>query len=111
MVRSAQRVSFIHSRTHSPDPSLNKCLSAASNADGAAVVLGDCASANAQWTVPKGAGNAGTLQIFGNKVRFPLPHRDATQRKLIFGIVPRRYKWRRHQREQAPDLDLRHRKH
>ncbi|KAJ7859212.1 ricin B lectin domain-containing protein, partial [Mycena olivaceomarginata] len=49
------------------DPSLIKCLSAASNADGAAVVLGDCASANAQWTVPKGAGNAGTLQIFGDK--------------------------------------------
>ncbi|KAF7358220.1 hypothetical protein MVEN_00870700 [Mycena venus] len=49
------------------DPSLIKCLSAASNADGAAVVLGDCSSANAQWTVPKGAGNAGTLQIFGDK--------------------------------------------
>jgi hypothetical protein len=48
-----------------------KCLSATSNADGAAVVLGDCTSANAQWTVPKGAGNAGTLQIFGNKVRLP----------------------------------------
>lgn len=54
-----------------PDPSLIKCLSAASNADGAAVVLGDCTSANAQWTVPKGAGNAGTLQIFGDKARFP----------------------------------------
>ncbi|KAJ6551792.1 ricin B lectin domain-containing protein [Mycena capillaripes] len=49
------------------DPSLIKCLFAASNADGAAVVLGDCASANAQWTVPKGANNAGTLQIFGDK--------------------------------------------
>jgi hypothetical protein len=71
MVRAAQRVSFIHSRTHSPDPNVIKCLSATSNADGAAVVLGDCTSANAQWTVPKGAGNAGTLQIFGNKVRLP----------------------------------------
>ncbi|KAJ6448145.1 ricin B lectin domain-containing protein [Mycena sanguinolenta] len=49
------------------DPSLVKCLSAASNADGAAVVLGDCTSANAQWTVPEGANNAGTLQIFGDK--------------------------------------------
>ncbi|KAJ7204170.1 hypothetical protein GGX14DRAFT_460997, partial [Mycena pura] len=49
------------------DPSLVKCLFAASNADGAAVVLGNCSSANAQWTVPKGAGNAGTLQIFGDK--------------------------------------------
>ncbi|KAJ6560394.1 ricin B lectin domain-containing protein [Mycena capillaripes] len=49
------------------DPSQVKCLSAVSNADGAAVVLGDCTSANAQWTVPKGGGNAGTLQIFGNK--------------------------------------------
>jgi hypothetical protein len=111
MVRSVQRVSSIHcSRTHSPDPSLIKCLSAASNADGAAVVLGDCTSANAQWTVPKGAGNAGTLQIFGDKARFPLPHRNTTKAD-IFGIVPRRYKWRHHQREQAPDLDLRHRKY
>ncbi|KAJ6529885.1 ricin B lectin domain-containing protein [Mycena vulgaris] len=49
------------------DPSLIKCLFAASNADDAAVVLGDCTSANAQWTVPKGAGNTGTLQIFANK--------------------------------------------
>lgn len=84
MVRSAQRVSFIHSHTHSPDPSLIKCLSAASNADGAAVVLGDCASANAQWTVPKGAGNAGTLQIFGDKVCFLVPHRDKTKAHLWY---------------------------
>ncbi|KAJ6560391.1 ricin B lectin domain-containing protein [Mycena capillaripes] len=67
MVRSTQRVSFSHSRAHSPDPSLVKCLSAVGNADGTAVVLSNCTSVNPQWTVPKGGGNAGTLQIFGNK--------------------------------------------
>jgi hypothetical protein len=101
---------IFHPLTHSPDPSLVKCLSTANNTDGAAVVLGDCTSANAQWTVPNGAKNAGTLQIFGNKVCFSLPHRDTTKVD-IFGIVPRRYKWRHHQREQAPDLDLCHRKY
>ena len=68
---------FTRAYAHSPDPSLVKCLFAASNADGAAVVLGNCSSANARWswrrrwTVPKGAGNASTLQIFGDKVRVP----------------------------------------
>ncbi|KAF7333729.1 hypothetical protein MVEN_02329300 [Mycena venus] len=48
-------------------PSPVKCFTAVSNVDGAAVVLGDCNSANAQWTLPKGANNAGILQIFGDK--------------------------------------------
>ncbi|KAJ6586011.1 ricin B lectin domain-containing protein [Mycena capillaripes] len=45
------------------------CLSASSNADGAAVVIEMCSAptpANS-WVVPNGNNAAGSLQIFGNK--------------------------------------------
>ncbi|KAJ7189513.1 hypothetical protein GGX14DRAFT_408740 [Mycena pura] len=45
------------------------CLSASSNADGAAVVIEMCSAPTAgnSWVVPNGNNAAGPLQIFGNK--------------------------------------------
>ncbi|KAJ7469970.1 ricin B lectin domain-containing protein [Mycena galericulata] len=45
------------------------CLSASSNADGAAVVIEMCSAPTAanSWVVPNGNNAAGSLQIFGNK--------------------------------------------
>ncbi|KAF8153579.1 ricin B lectin domain-containing protein [Mycena galopus ATCC 62051] len=55
-------------RTGSDGPT-GGCLSASSNADGAAVVIEMCSAptpANS-WVVPNGNDAAGSLQIFGNK--------------------------------------------
>ncbi|KAJ7937429.1 ricin B lectin domain-containing protein [Mycena leptocephala] len=47
----------------------NKCLTAASNADGAAVTIATCTNATAlnSWVFPQAEGAVGTIQIFGNK--------------------------------------------
>ncbi|KAF7364679.1 hypothetical protein MVEN_00337500 [Mycena venus] len=47
----------------------DSCLAAASNADGAAVIMQTCTNATAvnSWVVPNGAGVAGPIQIFGDK--------------------------------------------
>ncbi|KAJ7051014.1 ricin B lectin domain-containing protein [Mycena amicta] len=45
-----------------------KCLSASANANGAAVVIGDCTpTANNSWVVPNGQGTVTTLKVFGDK--------------------------------------------
>ncbi|KAJ7202704.1 ricin B lectin domain-containing protein [Mycena haematopus] len=47
----------------------NNCLAAASNADGAAVIIETCTNATAlnSWVFPQGEGVVGTIQIFGDK--------------------------------------------